>query len=100
MVYNLRISQQADVDTLNAIDYYDQISPLLGNRFIRELNEAYQKIKNNPEYYSYISTNPKDKFRDIKLPSFPYLVIFEIFQTEVIINTVLNTHKKPFAPPV
>lgn len=98
MAYNLSISLRADIDTINAIDYYDQINPALGDRFIAELKEAYQKIKSNPEYYSYISSNPKDKFRDIKLQSFPYVVIYEIHETDIFINAVLNTHRKPLVP--
>ena len=96
MAHSFRISIQAEEDTLNATDYYDNISPALGDRFIFELIETYQKIKNNPQHYSFISPDPKDKFRDVKLPSFPYVVVFEIVSAEIIVTAVLNTHRRPF----
>ncbi|MBN9481983.1 MAG: hypothetical protein BGO70_15530 [Bacteroidetes bacterium 43-93] len=75
MGYKLRVSEQAEKDSLNAIDYYGQINPFLSSRFISELFEVYQKITHNPEQYSYISSDKQYQFRDVKLKSFPYVII-------------------------
>lgn len=96
MAYKLRISIQAQKDVLNAIDYYDQINPFLGSRFLSELFDIYQKITHNPEQYSYISSDKRYQFRDVKLRSFPYVVIYEVIDHNIYITAVLNTYKKPF----
>lgn len=97
MAYELRISAHADTDILDAIDYYDKINPLLADRFSLELLDTFQKIKNNPQFYSYISKNPVDKFRDVKITSFPYVVIYEVHEAIVYISAVMHTSRKPFS---
>jgi plasmid stabilization system protein ParE len=95
MGYNLKISLRAYDDVINAIDYYDDINPDLGTRFITELYEVYEQLRNNPQFYSLISSDPADIFRDIKLQSFPYVVIFEIYEEDVVVTSVMNTNRKP-----
>ena len=97
MAYNLRISLRAEIETIDATNYYDEISRELGNRFLSELGDTHQKITTNPQFYAYISSNPEDQFRDVKLKSFPYVIIFEVHDDSIIITAVLNTHRKPFA---
>ncbi len=94
--FNLHISDRAEEDVINATDYYDQINPDLGNRFLSELHETYDVLKANPQFYSYISSDPSNKFRDVKLKSFPYLVIYEIINNDVFITAVMHTNRKPF----
>lgn len=96
MVYRLLISIQAEEDVLNAIDYYDNINPFLGSRFLSELFDAYYKRTDNPEQYSYVSSNRQFSFRDLKLKSFPYVIIFEVKDFDIYVTAVLNTHRKPF----
>jgi hypothetical protein len=95
MVYELVFSQRSEEDTKVAIDYYDQINPMLGERFFIELLETYQKLSVAPQYYSYISTVRKSNIRDVKLPSFPYVVIYEIRKNIVYVISVMNCYKKP-----
>lgn len=97
MGYNLRITNSAESDVLNAIDYYDLIHPMLGTRFIRNLYNTYDRIKTNPELYSFISSEKPSRYRDIKVTSFPYVVIYEMSKKEIIVIAVLNTHRKPLA---
>lgn len=96
MGYKLRVSEQAEKDSLNAIDYYDQINPFLSSRFISELFEVYQRITHNPEQYSYISSDKQYQFRDVKLKSFPYAVIYEVRECDIYVTAILNTYRKPF----
>ena len=95
MVFKLHVSAQADSDVANAVDYYDKINPAPGTHFLTELLIAYEKIKVNPQHYSYISSNPDDKFRDIKLQVFPYVVIYEIYEAEVYVSAVMHTRRRP-----
>lgn len=96
MVFKIHVSSRAEDDTINALDYYDKINPALGSRFLYELQDTYQKIRDNPQYYSYISPEPNDKFRDVKMKSFPYLVIYEVYNEDIYISAVMHTFRKPF----
>jgi len=96
MAYELAFSERAEEDAEIAIYYYYHINPDLGARFFTELLDTYKKLSIAPQYYSFISSRSKRKFRDVKLPSFPYVVIFEIQGNIVNIISVLNTNRKPF----
>ncbi len=95
MVYDLIFSQRSQEDTNTAIDYYDQINPSLGERFFIELLEVYQKLSSAPQYYSFISSVRISKIRDVKLPSFPYVVIYEVQENKVYVIAIMNSHKRP-----
>ena len=93
--YKLHISDRAEEDAINAVDYYDSVAPDLAFRFLTELQDVYDKLKSSPQFFSYVSTNSLIRFRDVKLKSFPYVVIFEIQKNEVFITAVMNTHRRP-----
>ena len=78
-----------------AVDYYDHINPQLGERFFIELLETYQKLSSSPQHYSFISSVRNTTVRDVKLPSFPYVVIYEITGNSVYIISVMNCYRKP-----
>lgn len=94
MVYRLIITDLADDDTESALLYYGSINSALSDRFYDELTEVYEKLREAPQYYSFISTS-KSEVRDVALKSFPYAVVFEIVADSVYVLSVLNTHRKP-----
>lgn len=95
MAYNLIITATAEDHILNACNYYETQQAGLSERFLTELHTAYKKISSNPQHYSYISPKPDDKYRDIKLYKFPFVVIYEINENDVIVIAVFNTYRKP-----
>jgi len=96
MDYKLVFSSRSESETKDALDYYDHIDARLGERFFIELLEAYQKIIAAPQYYSFVSSVRKRNLRDIKLPSFPYVVIYEVAGDVINIISVMNSYRKPF----
>jgi len=70
MVYSLEISRRAELETMSAVNYYDEINSDLGERFLTELERIYNKITFNPQYYSHVSNNPGKKLRDVKVNIF------------------------------
>lgn len=96
MVYELIFSARSEEETVHAIAYYDNINTKLGDRFFIELLEIYQQLSTTPQYFSFISAKRPTAIRDVKLTSFPYVVIYEIVETKVYIISVMNCRKKPF----
>ena len=96
MTYSLRVSIEAELDLVDAANYYDNINADLCERFLAEVTTTLIKIATNPQYYSYISSNSLTNFRDTKLTSFPFVIIYEINDSDVIITAVMNTYKSPF----
>jgi mRNA-degrading endonuclease RelE of RelBE toxin-antitoxin system len=95
VAYKLSISDEAALDAADAIAYYESMQTGLKHRFLSKLSDAYYKISTQPEQYSFISSKKKNKYRDIKLKSFPYNVIFEINGDTIEILSVFNTHRNP-----
>ena len=93
MSYKLIVTDTAEQHVIKACVYYEEQQPGLSQRFLSELYNAYKMIAEHPEYSGYIS--PTDKYRDTKIYKFPFVVIYEIRDNEIIVVAVFNTHKKP-----
>ena len=95
MEYSIILTDRAAEETTAATDYYDQINSQLGTRFLTELSEIYEKLSVHPQLYSFVLSSRKSNIRDVKFPSFPYLVVYEVREKKVMIISVLNTNRKP-----
>lgn len=74
-----------------AYDWYEQQSKGLGEIFLSELNTCYKKIETQPTFYK----KAKKNFRQIRLKRFPYLVVYEILKSEVVVFAVFHMSKNP-----
>jgi hypothetical protein len=97
MPYRMIISEDARLNALEAYNYYEKESPGLGNRFLEYLAKAYDEIEECPTCFGYIDNDPGKIFRDIHLQFFPYLVTYEIIESEklIIVYSVFNTYQHP-----
>jgi len=95
MPFHVIITGEAHNDTLEAYRYYEEKQNGLGERFLDILQLCYQSLSLQPENYGYISEDPLKILRDVKLEKFPYVVVFEITEAEVIVYAVHNTYKHP-----
>lgn len=93
MPYELMISPIAFRETGNAYDYYEIQSPGLGETFLKSLEDAYQKLAINPQHYGYI--NSRKDIRDMKIETFPFIIVFQIVGDNVLILRVFNTNRDP-----
>lgn len=93
MKFEINITLAAREETLQTFDYYENIRIGLGDDFLRDLEERYTAICENPYAFSY--TDEKNILRDTKLHDFPFLIIYKIQADNVIVLSVHNTHKKP-----
>ncbi|WP_375782350.1 hypothetical protein [Mucilaginibacter gotjawali] len=55
------------------------------------MEACYQIIGDHPERYSYINR----QYRRIRTRRFPYLVVFEIEDNNIIVNSVRHIKRKP-----
>jgi plasmid stabilization system protein ParE len=59
-------------ELLDAVSWYDGVSPKLGDRLLQEANEGVESVFQHPERYSFTWLGA----RAYRLPSFPYLIYF------------------------
>jgi hypothetical protein len=93
MQFELFISPVAFAESADPYDFYETKSLGLGERFLNSLESSYQKVAHFLRRYSYILST-KD-LRDVKVIDFPFVVIFQIFNTKILILRVFNTNCKP-----
>lgn len=93
MAYNVIILPTAELDTIEALIFYDTQQPGLGERFLNSIEESYKKLSESPQYYSYI--NSKKDLRDVKIKDFPFVIIYQIAEDRVLILRVFNTNRNP-----
>jgi plasmid stabilization system protein ParE len=84
MGFSIEIQIEALRDLRDAFDWYEQQREGLGYEFLAEIETCYQKLVVNPEHYSYLNEN----FRRVKANRFPYLLIYDIEDSRVIVNSV------------
>jgi plasmid stabilization system protein ParE len=93
MKYQLKVSLTAYRETEDAYLYYETQSTGLGERFLKSVEDAYLKLSDHPQFYSFIN---RDKYiRDIKIKAFPFVIIFQIVENTVLVLRVFNTNRNP-----
>lgn len=97
MAYNLTILPQAQEEIRKIFEYYEQLPNSVLVRFDNQLEEVYQNLEKNPFYqvrYKHL--------RAIPFKSFPYLVFFDVNETEknVHIYSVFHTAQNPSKYPL
>jgi len=94
MVFSLKINTSALNDLQDAIDWYEGKQLGLGKRFLTDFENALSRIQKNPYIFKL-----EDNYRNALLDVFPYLVIYELNSSEIIILGVFNTHQNPTKKP-
>jgi plasmid stabilization system protein ParE len=93
MSYQLRVSSTAYQETKDAFLFYEEQSPGLGEKFLKSVEDAYFKLSQTPQFYTYID-NSKN-IRDLKIKTFPFVIIFQIVENKVLVLRVFNTNRNP-----
>lgn len=65
----------------------------LGEDFLVKLQHRFNDLSIQPEFYSYIDS--RHLLRDVALDRFPFVVIYEVDQNNVIVYAVHLTYKVP-----
>jgi len=81
----------AKVEFNEAIDYYDDCQAGLGKEFAKEIFSTIQRILQFPDAWSRLSENT----RRCLTRRFPYGVIYQILEEEIVIVAVMQLNRKP-----
>ena len=92
--YKIVFSPKALNDIEEAVNYYNELSPGLGNRFLTDFNLIYKAIDLNPLFASV-------KYDDVRvagLKKFPFSIHYNVNKINQVVTivAVFNTWKEPF----
>jgi plasmid stabilization system protein ParE len=91
MAYTLHVSHLAEADLAEAIEWYEQIRPDLGASLASSIEEAINRILDNPQAFATILP----EVRRALVRRFPYAVIFRIRQDRVEVEAIFHGRKDP-----
>jgi toxin ParE1/3/4 len=74
-----------------AYKWYEKQHAGLGEAMLTELNIYFNKIEQNPDAFKKV----KDNFRQIALKRFPFVVVYEVIQNDIIVFAVFHTKRNP-----
>jgi toxin ParE1/3/4 len=92
MAYNLSLQTEAILEIQKAFIWYEEQKEGLGYEFLNEIEICYNNLKTYPERYSYVN----QFYRRIKTNRFPYILIFEIWGDDIVVNSVRHIKQKPY----
>jgi len=81
----------AQIELNEATDYYEECRPGLGNEFVKDIYAAIHRILLFPKAWSPISKNT----RRCLVNRFPYGVIYQIVNDEILIIAVTQLNRGP-----
>jgi hypothetical protein len=92
----LRILQIAELEARDAARWYDDHQEGLGDRFLDEYAAALEKIEENPLWFGRLETVTTSKeIRRCLLKRFPYYIVYELAQNEVVVLAVAHARRRP-----
>jgi toxin ParE1/3/4 len=91
MSYRLQIRLAAEADVAEAAQWYDQRQPGLGEKFVREVDQAIARVLENPLAFSVILR--RHEVRRVLTKRFPYRNFFSLKGDAVIVHAVLHGHR-------
>lgn len=87
----IRLLEIAQVEFDDSIEYYNSESDGLGDEFLVEVLHAFDRINNFPQAWHPFT----DTTRRCQLRRFPYGIIYQILDTEILVIAVANLHRNP-----
>ena len=85
------IHAEANREFQEAVDYYAGISPELGARFYREMEQLLREVCERPQLFRQFDPPARRHFTD----RFPYGVIYLVEPDHIWIVAVMHLHREP-----
>ncbi len=94
MIVRILAEAEAEVDAIRR--YLNAQSPGLGGRFLDELANTLESVASRPLSFAKLETLPDDQpYRRALLTTFRYAVIFELFESDVLVLAVAHASREP-----
>ncbi len=91
MDYNWRFHDLIQKDYDEAYEWYEKHQVGLGDRFLKAVRFTLEQIFQEPEIFS---CRADKKFREAKVNSFPYVVVYRIIKRSRTISVISIHHTK------
>ena len=95
MKYNLILKPRAENDLAEAIEWYESKQKGLGQKFLNQIDKYLNQIKRNPLHYP----SKRLPFREAYIKKFPYIIIYEVFDLEIVVYAVFCSYQNPSKKP-
>lgn len=89
--HNLIIKEEAGFDISDAYEWYESKQPNLGDKFKRQLLKTFKSVHSNPTGFQIIFDNQ----RQANVSKFPFVVVFEILNLDIVVFAVFHTSQNP-----
>ena len=87
----LRFLSIAKIELDQSFEYYESQKPKLGESFLQEVRQGVNRIKNHPTAWTRISK----RTRRCLLNKFPFGIIYQIREDEILVIAIAHLHRKP-----
>lgn len=91
----LRILREAEEEAHASAVWYDEQMVGLGDDFLDELVSALQQIEDDPDRFPKLEIAKSEQIRRCRLNRFPYMIIFEILEAEIVVLAVAHAKRRP-----
>jgi len=87
----LIVKERAVTMAQDAFRWYESKREGLGEEFLVELEKSLNLVKSQPTLFTTIKKN----FRQSILKRFPYIIVFEVFKSEIVVYSIFHMKQNP-----
>ena len=87
----IRLLDVAQQELDEAVEYYNAESSGLGERFLLEALNVFERIKQFPQAWHPYTENT----RRCQTRRFPYGIIYQVLESEILIVAIAHMHRQP-----
>ncbi len=95
MDYKLVLKPRAENDLADGIEWYESKRKGLSVKFLNCVEKYFERISKNPLHYPL----KRNQYREAFTESFPYIIIYEVLENEIVVYSVFNTSQNPNKKP-
>ena len=92
MTWPIVILPPAELELADAVAWYESREPHLGIDFVDAFDDACRRIALQPESYQRLADSG---FRQVVMRRFPFVVVFELRQSEVRVLALAHGSRRP-----
>ncbi len=87
----VRFLRPAELELLDAAQYYELQAAGLGNEFLNKVEAALKDIREHPERCSIVKLNIRRRL----VSCFPYALLYRVDPEEIVIEATMHARRRP-----